>query len=531
VIHDFSAPVVLDLPRHPIVVVGSGAAGIPLSLELADRGHPVVLLESGGDVSDRNAMAESAFLNSGAVDGQSFTGLEMGRARVLGGTTEQWKGQCMRLLDSDLLERHWVPNSGWPIAPKELEGPYAAAERWLDVSGKGYDERRWAEFPKLPPLAWNPDRLESTFTEIARHPYLGTRHRERMARHRNLRVVVHATVSRVRMEAGRLRGVEVVSVHGRRLPIDADTVVLAAGTVENARLLQLSDPDGVGVGEGREHTGRFLQDHPIIRTAEVLPYDHRPLQDRYVLLRHRGRRLWPKVRLSVQAQERHELLGAAAVFKHEHDRAALDAAHRLLQAIKERRLSAHVLPDAAHTAAATPALVRALSRRLVGRLPSAGDRPAHVWLEVWLEQAPKASRRVTLATSRDALGLPQATVMWSCEPEEIEASRRLTRWIAQDLDRLGIARVQDLPAMTDDSAWLGTVRDGFHPAGTTRMSDTAATGVVDPNLRVHGVEGLYVVGGSVFPTSGYANPTLTIVALTLRLAEHLHDVRTARAAR
>jgi choline dehydrogenase-like flavoprotein len=349
-----------------------------------------------------------------------------------------------------------------------------------------------------------------------------------MATHPNLWVVVHATVGRVRVEAGRLRGVDVVSVQGRRMVVDAATVVLATGSVENARLLQLSDPEGVGLGTGREHTGRFLQDHPIIRTAEILPADHRPLQDRYIGLRDHGRRLWPKVRLSSGVQERQELLGAAAVFVHEFDRAHVDAARRLIQAVRDRQRPPRLLADATAAATAVPALVRALFRRHVRKLDSAGGRPTHVWLEVWLEQAPKASRRVSLATTRDPLGLPEAEVRWSCDPEEIQTSRCLTRWIAEDLSRLGLADVRELEAMTDDSAWLATVRDGFHPAGTTRMSTTPATGVVDPDLQVHDVPGLYVVGASVFPTSGYANPTLTIVALAIRLAAHLHRVRPAR---
>ncbi|MCW2525530.1 MAG: oxidoreductase, partial [Pseudonocardiales bacterium] len=97
----------------------------------------------------------------------------------------------------------------------------------------------------------------------------------------------------------------------------------------------------------------------------------------------------------------------------------------------------------------------------------------------------------------------------------------MTRWIAADLHRLGIAEVRELPAMHDDDAWRAGVTDAFHPAGTTRMSVSATDGVVDENLQVHGVNGLHIVGGSVFPIGGYANPTLTIVALAIRLADRV----------
>jgi choline dehydrogenase-like flavoprotein len=312
-----------------------------------------------------------------------------------------------------------------------------------------------------------------------------------------------------------------VSVSGRRSAIETDTVVLAAGTIENTRLLQLSDPDGVGLGDGRQHTGRYLQDHPVIRTARIEAPRYQLLKDRYAGLRSHGRRLWPKVRLAPEAQETYGLLDAAAVFEHVHDRAAVDAARRVAKALRNREFTARSLADVARATAAGPAFVQALYRRRVRGLQSAGGRPSTVWLEVWVEQAPKESRRLSLANTRDAFGRRETAVTWSCDPEELDTSRRLTRWIAEDLERLGIARVHELPAMADDDAWRANVRDASHPAGTTRMSDRPDTGVVDRDLAVHGVHGLYVLGASVFPTSGYANPTLTIVALAVRLARHL----------
>jgi choline dehydrogenase-like flavoprotein len=128
---------------------------------------------------------------------------------------------------------------------------------------------------------------------------------------------------------------------------------------------------------------------------------------------------------------------------------------------------------------------------------------------------------VTLADERDAHGLPLPRVDWRVSDTEVRTSRLMARWVAEDLRRHGLAEVHELPAMTDDAAWRASVTDAFHPAGTTRMSTGPDDGVVDVQLQVHGVDGLYVASSSVFPIAGYANPTLTIVALALRLAEHL----------
>lgn len=136
-----------------------------------------------------------------------------------------------------------------------------------------------------------------------------------------------------------------------------------------------------------------------------------------------------------------------------------------------------------------------------------------------------------LGGTRDAMGSKQMSVNWWCGDEEMATSRRFTRWIDDDLRRLGVGRLDLLAPMHDDDAWRAEVKDAAHPAGTTRMSATPVDGVVDPDLQVHGVTGLFVAGSSVFPTSGYANPTLTIVALALRLAGHLERLRGGAGAR
>jgi len=145
-------------------------------------------------------------------------------------------------------------------------------------------------------------------------------------------------------------------------------------------------------------------------------------------------------------------------------------------------------------------------------------------LQLWLEQHPNPDSRIDLAETRDSLGLRQAQVRWELGEPERRTSRVMTRWIAEDLTRLGLARTTESRGMWDDEAWTEAVRDAAHPSGTTRMSAQALTGVVDVHLQVHGVEGLYVVGSSVFPIAGYANPTLTIVALALRLSDTLATV-------
>ena len=521
---DVTEPGALDVPRTTVVVVGSGAAGIAVAEQLSRSGRAVLLLESGDDNVGTDRTASLDDLNAGESTALPYR-LAEGRTRMLGGTTELWHGQCMRLHDLDLADRPWIGADAWPLTPGDLAPWYDRAETWLGVSGRGYGRERWDEHPSLPPLAWDAERLLHDFTEYMTDPMVGRTRRPALEASSLVRVVLHATVTRVVLGPDGVTGVEVAGPDGGRRVVEVDDVVLAAGGLENPRLLQLSDPDGVGLGTGRWHTGRYLQDHPIIRTAEVLPRDHRILQDRYIVLHEGRRRLFPKVRLAPGVQREQGLLDATAIFVHDHESASLDAARRLVLAARSRRRPEHVGRDLLAAARAPVPVVRDTSRRYARGLAS-GTRPSHVWLQLWIEQAPDAERRILLGPSLDRFGQRRAEVRWSATDQELETSRRMTRWIGEDLERLGVASIRELPAMTDDDAWRASVVDAFHPAGTTRMSADPTAGVVDPDLQVHGVRGLHVLGGSAFPTSGYANPTLTIVALALRLGQHLAD-RTA----
>lgn len=521
VIQDLRTTRDLRTAADAVLVVGSGAAGLALAQRVSESGRSVVVLESGGDLTARpDPGTDTADLNEGLNLGLAYTGLRDGRSRNLGGTTHLWHGQCMRLHPIDVRRRPWVPHSGWPIALTDLDEHYAAAERWLGVSGRGYGAERWQEHPELAPIAWDSTRLLHDFTEYAPKPMLGRVHRPALVQNPLVQVILNATVGAVLTEDGRTTGVVVYGPDRRRVEIRAANVVLAAGAIENARLLQLSDPAAIGLGDGRQHTGRFLQDHPIIRTAEVIADDFRPLQDRYVAL-HRGkRRLFPKVRLAPEVQQERGLLDATAVFVHDHSEPGPAAARRVLTAARARRMTERPVADVLTALRAPVPVLRDGYRRFVfGR--STAARPSAVWLQVWLEQTPDPDSRISLSAQKDSLGMARAQVDWRVGDREIETSREMTRWIAADLQRLGLARVRELPAMHDEGAWRAGVTDAFHPSGTTRMSHSPDTGVVDPALQVHGVHGLHVVGGSVFPTGGYANPTLTIVALALRLADRL----------
>jgi choline dehydrogenase-like flavoprotein len=458
--------VLLDLRQHrgakleaDVCVVGAGAAGLTLATALVDAGRDVLVVESGGTGLEPAVDA----LNDGDVIGRPFNGLNAGRRRGLGGTTRVWPGQCLRLSDVELAD--------WPL---DLDPWYEQAERLLGVPGRA---------PRLELPSYDPSLLEHVISVFAPRRRLEQMLGRPLVRSSRARVLVHATATALG------DGVTVRDVSGAEARVVARRVVLCAGGIENARLLLAS-------GLGGDATGRYLQDHPASTPAYIVTDTPRALQDLYGLVFRNGARWAPKLRLPEGG-----CIGNV-VFDYG-DQSPVQAVLRLRRAFRSGVVGDP--RDLARIALGAPTLAGGLWRRArTGREPA--PRPEAVRLLAIAEQGPDPESRITLGEP-DSLGVPRPRVDWRIGEEVRTAVERLVTCVRDEFARLGLGEV-----VSDE----GEVHDSFHHAGTTRMGD-----VVDRDCRVGGTDSLYVCGSSVFPRSGCANPTLTIIGLALRLAEHL----------
>jgi choline dehydrogenase-like flavoprotein len=427
-----------------------------------------------------------------------------------------WPGQCIRLDPWDFESRDWVPDSGWPITADALEPFYRRAESWLGIPERASDEQAWRRFGLVPP-AFDPARLTHKSAVYSPHPDVGAFYRTAFEEAANVRVLLHATAARIDgRHGGRVaEELELRSLGGRVGRVRAGTFVLCGGGIENARLLLLS-----GLGDEHDVVGRYLQDHPTV-WADVRSDRPEALQAFYGRLGRGKVRYVPRVRLSWEAQRRHQVLNAVATPIYDYrETPGMAAARELSSALQERRRPARLGRGEVYGA------LRQLDRVAVaGYRRFARGRPSPkpvrgTRLQILCEQGPNRDSRVVLSPDHDVLGLPKAKVDWRLSELERRTARVVTDILDDELSRLGLGKVAALEWL-DGDGWAGGFEDAYHPSGTTRMSADPAKGVVDSNCRVHGVPGLYLSGSSVFPTGGYANPTLTILALALRLADHL----------
>ena len=509
-----------DTLEADLCIVGAGPAGLALAREFDGSRFRVFLLESGGFEFE----TDTAILNDGESVGLPYTGLQDGRGRAFGGTSKLWAGQCVRLDDIDFQPRSWVPHSGWPITLAELNPFYTKAEQFFEVDGLASDEKVWAMFGLEAPKV-NPEKLNLKGTVYGPYIDAGKRTLKAFKASRNVHVLLHATTTDIvtNENVSAVQHITFRSPRGKTGTLRTKAVVLCCGGIENARLLLLANTQmKAGLGNQHDTVGRFLQEHPTAHTATLKTATPQKVQNLFSLFYKNGRRFFPKLALSEYEQRTQRLLNGVAYPVYEYPKdSGIDALRDIYKTLKQRHIPRNLSTKLWRVASNIDQTASAAYQRFV-RGRSTVTVPEHIHLQLSLEQAPNRESRVLLAKTLDTFGSPKAQVDWRLTELERCTALEFTKIVGAELERLGLAQVQPETWLQQvDETWLAHFNDVYHPAGTTRMSVNPREGVVDSDCKVYGVAGLYVAGGSVFPTSGWANPTLTIVALSLRLASYL----------
>jgi choline dehydrogenase-like flavoprotein len=478
--------------RSDICIIGGGAAGISIARELHASGRSVCLLEGGAFEPDAfsTSLYEGSF--SGTLLQPEDAYLTSSRLRFFGGTTNHWAGWCRPLDPIDFEVRDWIPHSGWPLSRAELEPYYGRAAAVLQIRPFDYDPR--SVMPELPPD--DGGKFDTVVFHMSPPTRFGTEYRDELVAAPNVRVVLQATATRLEAEpqSGRVRRVECRAPDKRRFFVEADRFVLATGGIENARLLLLStevDPPGLPLRS--DAIGRYFMDHPHVTAGFTVLSDaewFRPY--RYFEPAGFGHRAIALLKPSVEMQRELELPNIDVYFR---------GAGKKRSEKTEREALALALVDGFDSPSEPE-----------------GEGPTLARIRVKSEALPNPESRVTLAAEKDAFGSPLAHLDWRLGARDATAVRTVVEQLALDLGARARGRAQ--VAIREDAPWLDA-HYGSHHLGTTRMHANPKQGVVDADCRVHGVENLYIAGSSVFPTGGVSNPTLTIVALALRLADRL----------
>jgi choline dehydrogenase-like flavoprotein len=515
---DPSAPSEFDVD---VCIVGAGAAGTALALEFDGSPYRTLVLESGGLDPEPATQA----LYDSAVVGLSHNGVHGGRARIFGGTTTLWAGQALPLDPFDFDTREWVPESGWPIDYADIQPYYERAAMIMSLPAVTHDKRSWPS--ALPaPAPYDETTFRPLYSQFTARPNFATTYRSTLSESQNVAVLLHANVTSLNAneDASRVTGATLRTLSGRAGHVRARTVIVCCGGIETTRLLLASNQVAPnGLGNDHDVLGRYFQEH-VHAKVYLTPRRRAQLERLFNTRRVDYGLVYPKIASTFDFQKTHRLLNVAADLGYElGDDSPIDAAKTLLGWARAPR--GRSFPTGALAAAARGAgtLARATYRyALQKRKLSEVGRP---FLSLQSESVPNPQSRIRLSTERDALGVPKTVLDWQITDHEVHTLNVFARALADEFDRLDLADLDlsSFPLPTDPARLDDHVNDSYHHMGSTRMHSDPRRGVVDGECRVHGIENLYLASSSVFPTGGFSNPTLTLLALTFRLADRLKE--------
>lgn len=486
-----------SLLEAKVIIAGGGMAGLLLARQLGDAGIDVLVLESGGQAQDSRVQSLYAGRMTLGGPGNSQRTMDeyliSSRVRCLGGSGNVWGGKCAPLDPLDFERRDWIPHSGWPVTRASMQPFYDRACDLLELPHFTVDAQAMTGMPeplfgdrssRFAPRPRSYTRCSGAVTNSTYHDY-----KLAAANHERVRICLKANLTRIRMseDGQRVASLEVRCLNGRSHRARANTYILAMGGIENARLMLVSnDVHRNGIGNHSDWLGRGFQGHATLQQDG---------QTSLLLLRSSA------------------VLAPFDVMNRSKPHIVLGASDSTQRALKGVNFTVTITRGIAAGEGAGVAAI--LLARKLANTTTIERREAYFMVE----HTPNRDSRLSLIPGElDELQMPRVRLDMRFGATELERFTPTLGMFASELGRCEAGRVQwhggseDLPGLMSLSR---------HHMGATRMAVNARHGVVDEHCRVHGVRNLYIAGSSVFPTSGIANPTLTLLALAFRLGDHL----------
>ena len=497
-----------SLLEGDLCIVGAGAAGISMALEWANSPYEILFLEAGGF----NFETQMQDLYRAENVGEPYFPLEAARLHYFGGTTGHWAGFCAPLDPIDFQTREWVAHSGWPISLEDLNSYYARAQELVELGPYEYDAAYWeAQDPEVMRLPLG-DMFWTKMWQFSPPTRFGTRYRDAIVNAPNVKLHTYATVCEVEANetVTAVQGLRVRTPDGKEHRARARHYVMACGAVQNARLLLASNRQASnGIGNDHDLVGRYFMEHIEIPGANLLLAQPNALKMYAAPPRIAGgqTRARGELALSEATQRTHRILNGTA---------SLEAGS---WGANVRSTFQTLTPDVLTE-------MREAEERGEPRTRRGALRAQRAFrVKTRQEQAPNPDSRVTLSGERDALGMPRVKLDWQLTELDKRSIRRFYELLGREMGRTGLGRIQlaDWLLDDDDRTWPSFLSGGWHHMGTARMHESPRDGVVDSNCKIHGIDNLYVAGSAPFSTSGAPNPTLTLIALTLRLSDQLRS--------
>ncbi|MAD16656.1 MAG: choline dehydrogenase [Alteromonadaceae bacterium] len=510
--------------RFQYCILGGGVAGITLANELLASGKSVCIVEGG----DETFTMESQSLYAPTKKPKTYEDTTYNRLRFLGGSSNHWENSTSEFKPSDFKVKSWIEHSGWPIEYKDVQPFYKRAAQYCGTGTDGYETKYWAKTLDKKDVLSDSTMIGSNIVKAAIPPvHFFAKHGQSLVEASNVTIFKNANLTDLEFDQASsiVKQIVFTNYSGVKQLVAADKFILCLGGIENARLmLVFNEKYENSLGNSSDCVGRYFMDHPVLRAAKLYPEDKDKLS-LYTMRKEVGDRLLNGfIEINEDALISKELSNIRvplAPASHYVISEGIESFHVLGTAWDDKELPDNFGQHVVNVLSDIDMVTEAISRKAFGdKLFDYSEDFGGYDLPIMIEQTPKRDNRVYLSDEVDAQGMKKILIDWTLHDDDIARMWGALEVLGKELGRLDLGR---LKVMREYEERLRTDKLFFshHHMGTTRMADSQESGVVDRNLKVFNTQNFYIAGSSVFPTGSHVPPTLTIAALTIRLAEHL----------
>jgi choline dehydrogenase-like flavoprotein len=515
-----------EIPKGKIIntdvcIIGGGAAGISIAQEFLSANSSVIVLESGDYNYREQTQSLYDFVNIGHPM-RSQQGY-ISRNRYLGGTTNTWHGRCAPLDPIDFTKRSWIPDSGWPISYDDIEPFYKKACKVLQIPEfDSFNFSNWSKYIYDYKSNMFDGSINADVYTLADSPIqMRTKYAPLLTESSNIQIILNSNVTEIESDENQsfVKKLIVATLEGNTFFVKAKYFVLTCGGWENARLLLVSRRyNSNGLANDHDIVGRYYMEHPKIRRGKIIP-SSKVFKSQIMLWKRRLNKkgyLRLAFKLSENAQKENKLHNHSIELIYPHSwLESVAASEAILRKLGFSHSAIHKLVKI------SPQIFGLLEKIEIAqiKMPLQSE---YVSLFNHMEQTPNPESRVMLDNEKDALGVQKLKVKLLISDHEKESMIKFHDIFGNYIKDGDYGTfVSDLPNIREP--WDG-ITDSSHHIGTTRMCENPKKGVVDDNCQVHGINNLFIASSSVFPTGGHANPTFSIVAISLRVADYLKSI-------
>lgn len=504
----------IDLNNHKVLkgnfditIIGAGAAGILLAVKLTRAGQKVCIIESGHFEYDSTKQSLNKVVNTGKV---LSTAVE-GRVRAIGGTTITWGGQSLPFSKLDFSERPWLSGSGWPINYEEVAKYYNEANDFMGIDTLNYKDDIFKKIHVEDP-GFDSDKIDFHISKWAPIPDFKKLYHSFLEKW--VTVFYNAHLIQINKNSqSQVESIKISNFTSESYFIPVKKLIIAAGGIESVRILLENN-----LGNEYRLVGKGFMEHPCIKIGWANTPNPYKLQSIFNTHLWKKRKYSLRLSLSESFQKKEQTLNCSASLMFLPAADTFDPYGELKAFMKNFKVSNLIRASKGFTSITKS--IYALVRHQFFYKAN-----AEISLVLMAEQESISESYIDLSNEVDQFGLKKVEVHWDIKQNTWQTVVKTSAILKAELERLELAAVNIYPAITmNNPDWKNSLSDVNHHMGGAKMSATKNEGVVNKNLQVWDTPNLFVCSSAVFPSASHSNPTLTILALGCRLANHLTGV-------